>query len=267
MDSIIDQKMLRDQQYKTPSNLQARIEIHRRFSRNPIPWFQWQYQALAIQPGETVLDLGCGPGGLWAFQRGILPADSRILLCDLSSGMVASAASSLAAESPFRFAVGDAQRIPIRDHCCDLVTANHMLYHVPDIAQAAAEIRRVLKPGGRLAAATNGNLHLKELYDLIRRFIPDFREDNNSARRFGLENGAEILSPFFEQIEVRPYEDSLWVTEVEPLLAYIQSMWGIWELEKSGEELLPRFEAAIRTEIDHRGGYFIQKSGGILFAR
>lgn len=266
MDSIIDQKMLRNQQYKTPNNLQARMEIHRRFSRTLtlVPWFEWEYQELAIQPGQTILDLGCGPGELWRFQRNHLPANSTILLCDLSAGMVATSAQNLAGLPPFRYAVGDAQRIPLQDRCCDLVTANHMLYHVPDISQAVSEIRRVLKAGGRLAAATNGASHLLELYGLICKVVPGYQSAHDSAKRFGLENGKDLLRPFFDQVDIKYFEDNLWVTEPEPLVAYIDSMWGFGEAK---QDLLPKFYQEIEAEIHEKGGFFIQKSTGILLAQ
>src|SRR5512145_2340196 len=216
MNNIADQKMLRDEQYKTARNLLARIEIHRRFSTNPCPWFLWEFQELAIQPGETVLDLGCGPAELWLSQKEKLPEDSRVTLCDLSAGMVKTAASNLAGETSFRYAVGDAQVIPLRDQSCDLVTANHMLYHVPNIDQAVREIKRVLKNGGRLVAATNGEAHLRELYELIESFLPGYTHAT-AGKRFGLETGAAYLRPYFDEVAVKPFQDNLWVTEVQPL--------------------------------------------------
>ncbi len=52
----------------------------------------------------------------------------------------------------------DAQSIPFEDETFDAVIANHMLYHVPDRPKAIAEIKRVLKPGGRLIATTIGKI-------------------------------------------------------------------------------------------------------------
>ena len=57
----------------------------------------------------------------------------------------------------------DAQDIPFEDDTFGCVVANHMLYHVPDLDKGLAEIRRVLKPGGKLYAATNGEAHMLEL--------------------------------------------------------------------------------------------------------
>lgn len=264
MDSLFNQKMLRNRQYKTPNNLQARMEIHRRFSQNPFPWFQWEFDALAIQPGETVIDLGCGPGALWAFAREQMPENTRISLCDLSVGMVGAAASALSGSSQFSFVVGDAQFIPLGDQSCDLVTANHMLYHVPEIPRAIHEIQRVLKKGGRLVAATNGSKHMLELYNLIRKVVPGYIPVNDSALRFGLETGPNVLRPFFDAVEVKLFEDNLWITEAAPLAAYIHSMWGFADTE---ENLKAKFFDLIEAEIQARGGFFIQKSAGILIAR
>ncbi len=264
MDSIFDQKMLRNRQYKTPNNLQARMEIHRRFSQSPVPWFQWEFDALAIQPGQTVLDLGCGPGELWGSNRGQVPENSRVILCDLSNGMVGTAAAALAGSPQFRFMVGDAQSIPLADQCCDLLTANHMLYHVPEIPRAVREIKRVLKKGGRLVAATNGMGHMLELYELIRKVVPGYTHVNDSAMRFGLETGPDQLRPYFDEVEVRLFDSSLWITEAAPLAAYIYSMWGFADIK---EDLKAKFLDLIEAEIQARGGFFIQQSAGVLVAR
>jgi ubiquinone/menaquinone biosynthesis C-methylase UbiE len=51
--------------------------------------------------------------------------------------------------------VGDIQELPLADGSVDAALAMHMLYHVPDIALAARELRRVVRPGGVLMASTN----------------------------------------------------------------------------------------------------------------
>jgi len=264
MNYISDQDYLRNRQYRSSENLEARIQIHRLYSTNPYGWYRWQYEFLNIQAGENVLDLGCGPGALWSAQRERLPADASVTMCDLSRGMVANARGSLAGDTRFTYAVGDAQSIPFRSARFDLVTANHMLYHVPDIQRAAREIQRVMKPGGRFAAATNGRDHLRQLHDLIRKVAPEYTPASHSAARFGLENGPEQLREIFPSIEEELYPDDLWVTQTEALMGYIASMWGVQDW---GEERRLRMRDEIQHEIDTRGGFFIQKSSGVILAR
>lgn len=72
-----------------------------------------------------------------------------------------------------------------------------ILYHVPDLDRALAELARVVKPGGRLVAATNAVDHLRELWDLAGR-AP-------SIERFPFrsENGEEVLRRHFARVERR----------------------------------------------------------------
>ncbi len=105
-----------------------------------------------------------------------------------------------------------------------------MLYHVQDRARAFAEVRRVLQPGGRFFAATNGQGHLRELWQLEHEFIPEMPRQHRGfevhrlmSSAFSLENGQAQLAPFFDEVKLHLYEDSLAVTEVEPLLSYITS--------------------------------------------
>ena len=60
-------------------------------------------------------------------------------------------------------ASADATALPLRDGVADLALAPHMLYHVPDPADALRELRRVTRPGGRVVIVLNGAGHLREL--------------------------------------------------------------------------------------------------------
>lgn len=263
MRSITDQKYLKEQQYKTADNLQARINLHTRFSTNPYPWFSWVYDHLELQPGMRVLEAGCGPGSLWAHNQARLPADLRLFLGDLSAGMVREARQKNSHPPIFRFLCLDAQHIPFPDGSFDVVIANHMLYHVPDLPQAVREIARVLRPGGRLFAATNGERHMGELHDLVQAFDPSHRPTYELVRRFSLENAAQALSEAFEPVQVFIYEDSLEVTEVEPLVAYVFSMFS--HISDLPADQRAAFESHVRDHM-RDGAFHISKSQGLVTA-
>jgi len=171
MSLFTDRGYLLSDQYKNASNLDARIQLHRRFSTNPYGLMLWLFEHLQLGAGAHILDLGCGPGSLWDDNRARIPPGWEITLSDFSAGMIHQARDKL--RQRFAYAVGDAQAIPFKGETFDAVIANFMLYHVPDRPRAFAEIHRVLKPGGRLFAATNGQDHMRELREMIAAVDPE----------------------------------------------------------------------------------------------
>ncbi len=107
---------------------------------------------LAPAAGETVLDLGSGPG-LDAFltaQR--VGAKGRVIGVDMTPEMVDRARDGArqAGLSQVEFRLGRLEDLPVEDGSIDAVTSNCVINLVPDKARVFAETARVLKPGGRL---------------------------------------------------------------------------------------------------------------------
>ncbi len=266
--SIADQHHLKTQQYKDAANLTARSSLHERFSTSNIGWFTWVFDQLTSLPEQSrILELGCGPAWLWRQNSDRIPAGWRVLLTDLSPGMVDQARANLSGqdEAQFEFDVIDAQAIPYTDASFDAVLANHMLYHVPDRPRAFSEIRRVLKPDGQLFAAANGQDHMAELWAMVLQAAGADRGANRSELHFGLENGGEQLAAWFTHVERRDYPDSLLVTEPEPLIAYAASseLWGV-----QGDAAATRLLAEhVQQRLASEGVIRITKNSGMFVAR
>jgi SAM-dependent methyltransferase len=185
-----------------------------------------------------------------------------MVLSDFSPGMLRRARHGLTASSAsITFAVADVQAMPFRGNSFDAVIANQMLYHVPNRRGALSEIRRVLRPGGRLYAATLGHSYLRELRQMLAQVGVD-ASGIDAASEFGLENGMEQLAPHFQQISLNRYDDVLVVTEVEPLVAYALST-------SCAEALRPRlreFTRVVELEIAQKGAIRMRKESGLFEA-
>ena len=256
-------------QYKNADNLNARIELHRRFSTNGYGWMRFVFdQMLAALPSDArVLEIGCGPATLWHANAQRIPIGWDVTLSDFSAGMLDEARASLAESGrAFHFAEVDAQAIPYADASFDGMVANHMLYHVPDRDKALDEFRRVLKPGGSLFAATNGERHLIEFEELLRRAgTPEgWWRLPAATMDFSLENGRAQLARHFSHVELRPYENSLEVTEAEPLVAYVLSTSSAARMT---DEHVARFRRVVEDEIATRGTVHISIETGLFVAR
>ena len=264
MSKFTDQQYLKNDQYKDTSNLDARVTIHKRFSTNSYGWFNWVFDALAkLSANAMILELGCGPAYMWRECSSRIPAGWDITLSDLSAGMVDAAWRNLVVTGrAFRFKEIDAQSIPFEDETFDAVIANHMLYHVPDKPKAIAEIKRVLKTDGRFFATTVGDNHLKEITNWFRQ-IHKSEVWDSFANLFTLENGLGQLKPFFPNVRVLRYEDSLHVTELEPLIAYFRS--GVRAGELSENEFM-KLRSDLEKELKEKGKIFIQKDSGMFEA-
>lgn len=264
MPHVNDQAFLLHDQYRDSANLEARVRLHRLFSTNPYGWNRWCFDQLDLPDGARVLEIGCGPGHLWRENLDRLPTTWQVTLSDLSAGMLDRARANLNG-CPFDFRLIDAQSIPFEDDSFDAVIANHMLYHVPDLSTALAEIRRVLKPAGAAYLATNGDAHLRELHALLARFDGRgvFDWNAQALARFSLDGGGEMIGRVFSRCEVRRYLDNLIVTAAAPLIEYILSLASRSDAQARRAELT----AFIATELQTRGSIFITKDSGLFIAQ
>ena len=247
-------------QYQDSSNLSARAGLHARFNTDEYPWFQWLFDHFAIPENGRVLELGCGTGLLWRENLGRIPHGWRLTLSDASPGMVQEVAQTLRhTDLQFTFEVVDAQSIPYEKHSFDVVIANYMLYHVPDLARALSEIRRVLQPGGRLYATTVGLNHMAELRKVPRKLgIGTSDKSEQTVAMFNLDNGAEMLAERFAEVEVEHRKGALVVTEAAPLVEYVMSYMSL-----SDEEAV-ELHAYFDKEIQLKGAFRITTESGIF---
>lgn len=106
-------------------------------------------ELLAPQPGERILDLGCGDGQL---TMRLAATGAKVVGVDASPQMVA-AAQSRGAEA----VQGNAESLPFPDQDFDAVFSNAVLHWVRDHDAMMGEVRRVLRPGGRFVAEFGGH--------------------------------------------------------------------------------------------------------------
>ena len=250
-------------QYQNATNINARIALHRDFSVNPEGWFPWLFRQMPLKPGMKVLELGCGNGALWLENLSHIPSEISILLSDSSEGMVREVQHKLSEDQRFSFQTIEMDHIPYPDQSFDLVISNHVLFYSNDLDQTLREIRRVLKPEGTFAASTYGAKHMKEITQMVQEFNPEIRlAAENLYDQFGLENGEEILKPYFESVISRRYEDSIEISEADPLISYILSCHG--NQNRLLLDHYKEFREFVQNKV--RDGFHITKDAGVFLA-
>lgn len=116
-------------------------------------------QALHVQPGEHVLEIGFGTGNEILDLADLVGASGRVCGIDISSGMLAVAQRKLAEKSPeaaVDLRVADARSLPYEDNSFDVVYTSFTLELFPEdeIPIVLAEAKRVLRPSGRLGVVS-----------------------------------------------------------------------------------------------------------------
>ena len=237
------------EQYRTSKGLDIRISFHEKYSTNKQGYGNWIVSNYEIDDGMTVLELGCGTGSIWMGRDDILGLFGRLVLTDLSDGMLKTAHENLGNRNNIEYQVADIQELPFEDNSFDMVVANSMLYHVPDINKGINEVRRVLKDEGRFYCATLGeNNFVEQLAEWFRLSGESFNPNHN----FTMQNGEQKLRIAFSNIDTRFYKDSLHVTDIDDLVNYLRSLASLKALDDIPLERLKEIimEHSVNGEVD-----------------
>lgn len=155
---------------------------------------------------DRVLEVGCGRGDV---AERIAAHGVELTALDSSERMV-----ELTRARGVDAVVGDAAALPFGDGEFDAVLAAWMLYHLPDLDAGLAELRRVLRPGGRLVAVTVGRDHLAEIWALA---------DERLELSFDGDNGKAALRRHFAQVTRREVRGAVTLPDGAAVRRYVAS--------------------------------------------
>ena len=169
---------------------------------DPTPWAWERRRALLLaeaQPGERVLDLGCGAG---RFVAALRDAGADPVGVELAEGALERARRNVPG-ADLR-ALGDDGAIPLEDASVDLVWCSEVLEHVPDTAGLLSEARRVLRTGGRLLVTTPSHDLPRRVAIALLRWEPHFDPLGQHVRFYSRRSLTRVLHTFaFEDVEAR----------------------------------------------------------------
>ncbi len=184
----LDNPLVVQWEYASEERLAKRNQTYRELTEGVIPE-DAVFEAVREAKPARFLDAGCGMGEL--AERVHRELGVAVAAVDISPRMV-----ELTRARGVDAQVADLQELPFEAGSFDCVAANWVLHHVPDLDRGIRELARVLRPGGRLVAATLGDGNMQELWDLLGGEV-------TAGLSFGYGNGEAALAPHLTQIERR----------------------------------------------------------------
>jgi ubiquinone/menaquinone biosynthesis C-methylase UbiE len=276
-----DKTFLSQQHYRDDRKLIARRSLFD-YEVPQIDWWDGMYRQLQVSPHGSILDVGCGTGEWLIYLREEQKHRGRLVGLDISSGMMRSGIEASQQRGlEIEFIVGSADELPFPDQSFDVITALHMLYHMPEIPKTLREIKRVLRPGGTFATSTNSQTERPKYVALVRsigQMLQSGYEGPSAIKvqpaesfpsSFTLENGESLLRQIFSAVRRFEFESTIVLKEPTPYVDYIDSIRDFFEpspSDKDWEEALTVVRAEIEKEICERGEFVDNKRRGFFIA-
>jgi SAM-dependent methyltransferase len=175
------------------------------------PWATVLLDLADVRAGEHVLDVACGTGVVTRLAAARVGSGGRVVGLDVNAAMLAVARALPAmGGAPIEWLEASALEVPLPDAAFDVVLCQQGLQQFPDRTAALREMRRVLAPGGRLAASVWGRIEgspgMAALVSALERHV-GLEAANNRRAPFALGDADEIRGLLagagFRDIEVR----------------------------------------------------------------
>jgi len=228
MNDFTDEKNLKKIYYGRTTKLQHRLDAWERFGTNKIKFFDWVALQLPELKGRfNILDAGCGTGRLLS-RLGKKYKGAELYGVDISPAMVKATKLAVSKMNKRNILEADIKKLPFHSDYFAVVTATHVLYHVPDISGAIKELKRVLKPGGIIFITTTdydleqglNKIH----YEALRKLhFPKFMQDKNSYLRFPPIFASNVLKKYFPKVTTFKFRNDLVYTNANDCFGYYQT--------------------------------------------
>ncbi len=218
-------------------------------------------------PRLKVCELGFGSGWLLEAMRERFP-DAAIYGLDLSGPMVRGAASRFRG---VRLAVGDIEALPFADSSFDVIATCWTLYFMRDLDTALEEIRRALRPGGHLVAATVAPDHMHEMDEMAAeamRSVIGRKPEADIGGRFDLSNGRAPLERHFDYVELREWHGEMRLPDADTFVRFWAGFGAARSLPPDeGDAMAAALRALAQRRVDPDGCVHITRHDGVFVAR
>jgi SAM-dependent methyltransferase len=236
----------------------AWAEVRELLERQLAPLGQRALEALAPRPGENVLDIGCG-GGETALElaRAVAP-HGTVLGIDLSGAVLAFARRVAKGCERVRFVQADAQVYPFEPASFDAAFSRFGVMFFADPAAAFINIRRCLRPNGRLAfvcwrALEENLLDILPLTAASAHLPPQPAHDPDAPGPFAFANpdrARRILKGTgFEEIEITAHDELVGSGDLETMLAVCSRIGALGKILRENPELRAAALPAVRSAL------------------
>lgn len=258
---------------ETSQDLLKRIDIHEKYGARNID--AWTTEVLQPQPGQKILDVGCGAGKQCFLYSDYTKGQASIIGGDFSEELLDKARAKLAERDDrnITFQFLDFNRpFEFQDNTFDLVTSAFAIYYASDLEFTFREAHRVIKPGGRLFVTGPLPENKKMFYDIIQEATDKPIPPMPGSSRFKGEI-YQTIERLFSKTELLTFENPLTFPEVRPFIDYVRAslsedrkLWtSMFNSKDEYEALIGKIQAVAMRWFERDGKLVMTKVvGGIL---
>jgi SAM-dependent methyltransferase len=265
----------------SPDDIRAAAwaEVRQPLERQLAPLGLRALEALAPRPGEHVLDIGCGGGETaLALARAVAP-EGTVVGIDLSAAVLVFARRAAQDFGRVRFVHADAQTFPFEPSSFDAAFSRFGVMFFADPNAAFINIRRSLRPGGRLAfvcwrALEENPLDLLPLTAASAHLPPQPAHDPHAPGPFAFADPDRVRGILdaagFEQISITAHDEKVGSGDLETMLAVCSRVGALGKILRENPELRAAALPAVRSALaahDGPDGVMLNAATWIVTAR
>lgn len=257
----VDVEALEQYQDSTGLKLRARWLAYKELIEKPLDYYDTAYRLMGVSDNSVLLDVGCSDG--YGLNKAAKDHNhfGPLIGVDIATESWIHETHTLKRPSEVLFVQASAEFLPFDDNSIDFAFSLFTIYHAPDPEKALLELKRVVKPGGRIAISTSGNFN-KPRHRQFEREVSESISNNTGkefkpspifTKRFNNEIALKLLTKHFELQHTQEQVTSMEVHNESEYQIYELSMWSYLDSMKPRPQITEWREAMnliVRKQIE-----------------